>query len=479
MLQRLSLAHIAEATQGSLHLSGSDIDTLQCNIESAITDSRSLKPNCVFFALIGERFDAHDFLGALSSNENVLALVVSRPPQQARVPYILVRDTTEAYGRLAAWLRQQWPHPLAAITGSCGKTTVKTLLASICQQQGKTLATEGNLNNHIGVPHTLFALEPDHQYAVVEMGASGLGEIAYLAHLASPQVALVNNAMPAHVEGFGSLAAIVQEKGQIYSALQPDGVAILNLDDPHADQWRDMIGDRKILGFSADESSTDNKGDVRAEKIRMNAQGCADFVMQTPEGCVDISLNVIGRHNVSNALAAASCALALGIRLDNIAMGLKAAESASGRLELLRVNDHLQLINDAYNANPGSVKVGVDCLVEQAGWRCLVLGDMAELGDEAAQSHRDIGAYAATQGVDALLLCGKYAEETRKGYLSACRKPSPIVDTFLTHEALNHRLMELCSQKASDQSASATVLVKGSRSSQMNRVADSILNDKR
>lgn len=473
MLKALSLTQLAEAVQGQLHLPEQTEFNAECQIQNAVTDSRAIKPHCVFFALVGEKFDAHDFLNEVAHNEAVLALVVERPPESATTPYVVVDDTTQAYGHLASWLRLQWSHPVAAITGSCGKTTVKTLLASICQQQGETLATQGNFNNHIGVPHTLLSLRPHHQYAVIEMGASGLGEIAYLAHLASPQVALVNNAMPAHVEGFGSLAAIVQEKGQIYSALQQDGVAVLNLDDPHVDDWRKMIGDQKCLGFSMSGNPT---ADVWAENIQLNAQGCAQFLMHTPEGSRDISLQVMGRHNVANALAATACALPLGIQLDCVVAGLHRAESAPGRLELLRVNDTLNLINDAYNANPGSVKVGIDCLVEQSGWRCLVLGDMAELGEEAAEGHSDVGVYAASKGVDAIFLYGEHAKDTQKGVQSVSLDHEVWVESFATHKLLSNRLLCMIAEKTAGSSEGVSVLIKGSRSAHMESVTEMLLS---
>jgi len=419
------------------------------------TDSRNLPAGCLFVALRGERFDGHAF-AAKALQAGAAAVMVEASAGLDVSPAIVVPDTRQALGQLAAWHRMNLPARVMAITGSNGKTTVKEMLAAILAAdagEAAVLATRGNFNNEIGMPLTLLGLAPRHRYAVLEMGMNHPGELTYLSRLARPDVALVNNALRAHLEGLGTVEAVARAKGEIYIGLKHDGVALINADDPHAGLWREMADGRRIVTFGVEQ------GDVRAD-YRLTGYG-AELTVHTPAGDVATTLNVPGLHNVRNAVAAAAAAWVLGIPAAAIAQGLAAFAGVKGRLQVHPCILGARLIDDTYNANPDSVAAAIAVLAAQAGQRILVLGDMGELGPEAPDLHREIGAAARQAGIDRLLCLGELS-------LAAAESFGPGAMHF-------ERIEELLAEIENALGPETTVLVKGSRFMKMERVVSSFL----
>ncbi|MBU1665696.1 MAG: UDP-N-acetylmuramoyl-tripeptide--D-alanyl-D-alanine ligase, partial [Gammaproteobacteria bacterium] len=378
--------HLHEAAQ-ALNASAVGADVALGVVSS---DTRNLPPGCLFVALKGPRFDGHTF--AAKALENGAAAVMVAADFGLNVtPALVVEDTRIGLGQLAAWHRSRMPAKIAAITGSNGKTTVKEMLAAILAAEvgkGAVLATAGNLNNDIGMPLTLLKLTPEHRYAAIEMGMNHTGEIAYLSDLARPDVALVNNALRAHLEGLGSVEAVARAKGEIYAGLKDDGIAIINADDPHAELWRGLAGEHKVLSFGFAEGA-----DVRIEVQGTRDKGQGEpgtalplapcpLHLNTPAGRIETTLQVPGEHNLRNAAAAAAAALALGVSTDAVARGLAAYGGSKGRLQAHPCILGATLIDDTYNANPESTAAALSVAVEARGraaaW--LVMGAMAELG---------------------------------------------------------------------------------------------------
>ncbi len=413
------------------------------------TDSRSLAAGELFIALRGERFDAHDFLNQ-AAEKNPCALVVEKFQPQIALPQLVVADCLLVLGQLAAFNRSLYHGPLVAITGSSGKTTVKTLVASILAECGATLATKGNLNNHIGVPLTLLQLDEQHQFAVIEMGASGPGEIAYSCSLAKPQVAMINNVMPAHIQGFGSIAGVAKAKGEIYSGLVAGGIAVVNLDDAFAPDWLEQLSGKKVLRVSLDKADAN----CRAENIR-ESQNQLVFDLLINQQKINVNLQAQGLHSVSNALMAAACSYALGASLEKIQAGLARFAPVSGRMSRHRGYQGCLVIDDSYNANPGSVRAAIDVLAGYSGG-VLVLGDLAELGDEAAQLHAGLGEYARAKRIKHLFTLGQLSENASRAYGEGAQ-----------HYRERDQLVAALKKIAT---ADTTFLVKGSRSARMDLV---------
>ncbi|MCK8516288.1 UDP-N-acetylmuramoyl-tripeptide--D-alanyl-D-alanine ligase [Methylonatrum kenyense] len=386
-MMRLRLQDIASAMQGArLHA-----DTAFTGLS---TDTRQLGEDCLFVALRGPNFDGHDYLQqARAGGAAALLCEYGRLPD---APGIEVPDSRRALGELARHWRRRMPARLVAITGSNGKTTSKQMLAAILSQVGPTLATRGNLNNEIGVPLTLAELTPEHAFGVIEMGASAAGEIAWLVSLAEPEVGVVLNAGPAHLEGFGSLQGVAEAKGEMFSGLPADGIAVINADDSFATLWHDMAGVRRRVTVSL-AGEADLRGETLAGGgLRLHWQGER----------VDLHLPVPGTHNQRNALSAAAAALALEVPLATVATGLEAFEPEAGRLQLLSGPNGSCLIDDSYNANPSSLRAGIDVLLQQGLEPWLVLGDMAELGPESSALHAAAGHTAREAGVTRLYAVG-------------------------------------------------------------------------
>ncbi len=365
----VTLSQLTDILNGELQ--GADI-----TLDAVTTDTRKLTPGCLFVALKGERFDAHDFADQAKAG-GAGALLVSRP-LDIDLPQLIVKDTRLAFGELAAWVRQQVPARVVALTGSSGKTSVKEMTAAILSQCGNTLYTAGNLNNDIGVPMTLLRLTPEYDYAVIELGANHQGEIAWTVSLTRPEAALVNNLAAAHLEGFGSLAGVAKAKGEIFSGLPENGIAIMNADNNDWLNWQSVIGSRKVWRFSPNAANSD----FTATNIHVTSHG-TEFTLQTPTGSVDVLLPLPGCHNIANALAAAALSMSVGATLDAIKAGLANLKAVPGRLFPIKLAENQLLLDDSYNANVGSMTAAVQVLAEMPGYRVLVVGDMAELGAES------------------------------------------------------------------------------------------------
>ncbi|MDG2502062.1 MAG: UDP-N-acetylmuramoyl-tripeptide--D-alanyl-D-alanine ligase [Porticoccaceae bacterium] len=431
-----------------------------CHFDTVTIDSRTIGEGDLFVALTGERFDAHVFLKDVA--EKASGLVVSKPDKTLPLPQWVVADTTRALADLAKLRRDDFTGKLIAVTGSTGKTSVKEAIASILRHCGPVHATAGNLNNHIGVPLTLLSMDSEADLAVIEMGASGGGEIAYLCDIAKPDIALINNVQNSHIEGFGSVEGIASAKGEIYSGLQSSGTAILNLDQSWCEQWRALIGDKSLITYSVKDSAAD----VSASDIQLLGNGCYQFVLcvgamvDQPPYKQQVELSVPGAHQVNNALAAAACAIAAGANGQQIAAGLVNVSAVAGRLEIKTAADGSVVIDDSYNASPSSFEVAIDVLAKYPGRRVLVMGDMAELGDDAASLHRRVGGYAQRAAIDALYSLGDLSASASEAFGG-----SHFEDRDLLTEALTQEL----------QSAPVTFLVKGSRSAHMEQTVDMLL----
>lgn len=440
---RLSLTTLAQVVEGQLFGTDGEIDAVT-------TDTRKLTPGCLFVALKGERFDAHDF-AAQALQGGAGALLVSRR-LEVDAPQILVDDTRQAFGRLAAWVRQQVPTRVVALTGSSGKTSVKEMTAAILRQCGNTLYTAGNLNNDIGVPMTLLRLTPEYEYAVIELGANHQGEIAWTVSLTRPEAALVNNLAAAHLEGFGSLAGVAKAKGEIFSGLADNGIAIINADNNDWLNWKEIIGARKTWRFSPGAADSD----FTARDIHITSHG-TEFTLCTPTGDVAVTLPLPGRHNIANALAATALAMAVGATHEAVKQGLSELQAVPGRLFPVPLTDNQLLLDDSYNANVGSMTAAVQVLSEMPGYRVMVVGDMGELGAEAEDCHRQVGEAARAAGIDLVLSVGKLSENLSRA--------SGVGEHFNDKQALVARLKALLNEQAI-----MTILVKGSRSAAMEEV---------
>ncbi|MET1282707.1 UDP-N-acetylmuramoyl-tripeptide--D-alanyl-D-alanine ligase [Vibrio navarrensis] len=440
-----TLSHLAQLTEGQLI--GED-----ALFSSVSTDTRHIEKGALFVALVGERFDAHHFCQqALQAGAS--ALLVERA-LDLPVAQVVVQDTKLALGQLAADVHQRSQTATVAITGSCGKTTVKEMTASILQQKGKVLFTAGNFNNDIGVPLTLLRSQKDDDYAVIELGANHIGEIAYTTRLVKPQIALVNNVAAAHLEGFGSIDGVKQAKGEIYQGLAAGDVAVVNLDSNGGEAWQSVLADKKVVTFSAH----DPNADCYASDVCLNEEGQAKFVLHTPKQALPISLGIIGQHNVSNAIAASIIALHFGASEQDIQAGLRNLMPVKGRVDVQRLTDKIKLIDDSYNASVPAMKAAVDLLASFSGTRWLILGYMAELGDESLALHRQVGEHAAPFGFEHVLTFG---EDTRI-ISDLCQGLH-----FADHSAMIDYIKQ---HLASDAESNHTLLVKGANSAGMSKV---------
>jgi UDP-N-acetylmuramoyl-tripeptide--D-alanyl-D-alanine ligase len=416
------------------------------------TDSRSLRSGDLFVALVGERFDGHNFLAEAITAGAAAAMLSQRV--NTSLPYLLVDDTRLGLGRFAAFWRRQFKIPLVGVTGSNGKTTVKEMIASILSEQGPCCATQGNLNNDIGLPLSLLRLRKKDKSAVIEMGMNHLGEIDYLTKLAQPTVAIITNAAIAHLEGLGSLEEIAKAKSEIFSGLAPGGVAVINADDRFAHYWRNLAGRRPIVTFGIDQVA-----DVHAA-YEMKTFG-SSLQLKTPQGVIEVTLHLLGRHNVRNAVGAAAAALAAGATASQVKAGLEKARPVKGRLELRPGKSNARVIDDTYNANPGSVQAALETLREFQGDRVLVLGDMRELGGESAALHRRMGQLASDVGIQRLYTVGDMTRISADAFGKGARH-------FGSHEELSDVLIDSLH-------AGVTVLVKGSRAMQMEKIVNALV----
>jgi len=444
----LTLSTIAKVTNGELI--GNDI-----SIGSISTDSRALKPEQVFLALKGPNFDGHRFIEQAVAC-GCKAIIVDRA-HSVNISQVVVADTRIALGKIAAWIKQQVAPKTVGITGSSGKTTVKEMVAAILSRLGNVLATKGNFNNDIGVPLTLLRLEKTHDFAVIEMGANHIGEIAYTTNLVKPDVAIINNIAAAHLEGFGDLMGVARAKGEIFEGLSAQGVALYNEDARYASKWQFRLTDKKVRKFSCFK-----KSDCYSSDVILDENGCASFKLNTYAGSTLIELTVPGRHNVCNAVAAATVALEFGATMDDICIGLSQMQPVQGRLNIININENIRLIDDTYNANVDSIKAGIELLSSYPGRTLLILGDMAELGENARQFHQEIGEFALAQGLNDLLTLGVLSQSSADAFEGKGQH-------FTSRELLVKEVENLLVSE----SQQVSILVKGSRSAHMeNVVAD-------
>lgn len=419
------------------------------------TDSRTTPRDALFVAVRGPSFDGHDFVGGARARGAAAALVERVP--NVSIPFILVRDSVRALGELAAVWRSRFRDlVLVGITGSNGKTTVKEMAAAIFRALGPVSATRGNLNNEIGVPLTLCDLDAEHRTAVVELGANHRGEIADLTTLVRPSVGVITQCAPAHLEGFGSIEGVARAKGELFEHLPHDAAAVVNADDPYAGLWRELARPRRCVSFGAGADA-----DVRVHAP--SGGGRKRVALDTPSGGLEIRLALPGVHNAFNAGAAAAAAIAAGAGLDAIREGLAAVRPAKGRLESKRGPRGAEIIDDTYNANPGSLQAGLRVLGAKPAPRWLVLGDMAELGPDGANLHAEAGHHARSHGVERLLVIGELSVETARAFGDGA-----------THFADCAALVDRLRDELPD---GATVLVKGSRSMAMERVVEALAQE--
>ena len=422
------------------------------------SDTRSVAPGDLFVALRGERFDAHAYLADAKAAGAVAALA-ERGLEEAALPGLVVADSRRALGELAAAWRRRFAMPLVAVTGSNGKTTVTQMIASIFRAAvgDAAFATEGNFNNDIGLPLTLLRLREGCRAAVVELGMNHAGEIARLAQIAAPTIALVNNAQREHLEFMATVDAVARENGTAIAALGDDGVAVFPADDAHAAIWREIAGARRTITFALHEAA-----DVSGSAVWHGDHWIV--AMQTPAGAATFSLRLGGTHNVRNALAASAAALAAGSSLEAIVRGLESFVAVRGRSQakrFARAGTDVMLIDDSYNANPDSVRAAIDVLAALPAPRWLVLGDMGEVGDQGPAFHREVGAYASEKGIESLWAAGAESANTTAPFAGA--------RAFADVEALLGALAEA--------PPAASVLVKGSRFMRMERVVAALTGE--
>jgi UDP-N-acetylmuramoyl-tripeptide--D-alanyl-D-alanine ligase len=433
-------------------------------VKGVSIDSRTIREGELFVAIKGDRFDGHDFVPEVMKR-GAWGSLVARTVLENRFPLLgglknvlPVEDTLTALQEMAYWHRRQFAIPVVGITGSNGKTTTKEMLAGILQQQGPVLKNEGNLNNHIGVPLTLLRLNASHTAAVVEMGMSAAGEIDLLARFVGPDVAVITNIGPAHLEFLRSLDLVAQAKGELFSHLKPEGTAVLNADDRYFDELKRKFSGR-VLSFGMDRMS-----DVRASHIRQE-KGFTDFTIRSDGSSANVRLRAVGRHNIYNALAAAAAALAVGMSLDVVKNGLESFLPSAMRSELRQVQGRTVLA-DCYNANPASMDAALATLISlKSGGRAIaVLGDMLELGTVTVDAHRAIGETVARLGVDLVITLGQLAKHVGEGAIDAGMPKDRVLEAGSQAEAA--ALLKKLSRPGD------TVLIKGSRGMKMEKILE-------
>jgi UDP-N-acetylmuramoyl-tripeptide--D-alanyl-D-alanine ligase len=447
MIRAMTLSELAPKLKGEMSFG-------DCSFDRVSTDSRTLQGGEFFVALKGESFDAHDFLPDVVA-AGVCGILLETENQDLGVPQLKVADTDIALGEIASASLSEFEGQVLAITGSGGKTTVKDLSSAILGEVGAVHATRGNYNNEIGVPISVLAMPAGNDYLVLELGASAPGDIAYLRSMVNPDVVLVNNILPAHIEGFGSLAGVIATKAEIYQDLKSDAQAVVNLDLDCAAEYLGLVANKRVLGFSL----ADTSADFYATDVLVGELG-SEFTLNTPLGAQRVKLQLMGTHNIANALAACACTYAMGAKLKDMKVGLEAYDAVPGRMQLVTGHRGSRVIDDTYNANPGAVRAAIDVLVGFSGQTSLVLGDMGELGENEKTLHAELGTYAKQAGVNRLLTVGVLSKEASESFGAEAYhfedKQSAI--NFLSGEL---------------QSADV-VLVKGSRSARMEELVQAI-----
>lgn len=445
----VTLSWVADQLQGKL--SGEDL-----NINGVSTDTRNIQPGDLFIALVGPNFNGHQFVSQAEAS-GAAALIVSEAVD-SQLPQILVEDTRLALGALGAAVKAEVAPKTVGVTGSSGKTTVREMVAAILSRRGKVLSTAGNFNNDIGVPLTLLRLEQDHEYAVIEMGANHLGEIAYTTNMVKPDAATIVNAAAAHLEGFGSLLGVARAKSEIFKGLDTGKLAVINADSQFSEFWQGKLDKQKCQTFALEKDA-----DFRAEEVTLNLEGCPQFDLITPEGKTYITLSIPGMHNVGNALVAAALAMGVGASLEDVKLGLPQMQQVSGRLNVKQLTNQVKILDDTYNANVASVNAAIDLLSSFSGRRILVLGDMGELGEKARYYHEQVGQYAKENRIDNLYTLGVLSQSASMAFNGhGCH--------FSDVDELVQRIVEDIGIEKRD----ISILVKGSRSARMERVVEAL-----
>ncbi len=448
-MSTMRLSDIVRSAQGQLV--GQDRE-----FAGVSTDTRTIKAGALFVALTGPNFDGHDFVEAAAQKGAAAALVAK--PSSVAITQVVVADPLQALSVFAREWRRQFSIPVIGVTGSNGKTTTKEIIGAILARLGPCLVTRGNLNNHIGVPLMLLEMNETHRYAVIEMGANHIGEIEHLASIAEPTVGIVTNAGAAHLEGFGSLDGVAQGKGELFRALPADGVAVINADDKYASFWRDNRTPEKAFTFGFEQPA-----DFTAHKVQAAGdQGGfkIDFELVTPMGVQPATLGLGGLHNLRNALGACAVAAATGASLKDLVAGLAAVRAVAGRLELKPALNGAFLVDDSYNANPSSLKAGLDAFKSFGGARWLVLGNMMELGDSADELHAEVGRYAKQAGIARLFAIGQHSHFA--------------VEAFGRGAQWFKDIDSLIAEARSALAPGIAVLIKGSRSNRLERVTNAL-----
>jgi UDP-N-acetylmuramoyl-tripeptide--D-alanyl-D-alanine ligase len=419
------------------------------------TDTRTLGAGELFVALRGPNFNGNEFVDAAEKAGAAGAIVDAEQP--AAVSQVIVADTQSALEKVSHAWRMTFSIPVIGVAGSNGKTTVKEMTAGILAQAGNCLATRGNLNNHIGVPLTLFRLETQHRFAVVEMGANHPGELAALVKIARPSIGLITNAGAEHLEGFGSLEGAARAEGEMVEGLEPNATAIINADDEFANLWRGMTQAR-VVSFGLQPGADFTATGVRTE---IGAEGfITRFTLVSPLGRAPIELRLAGRHNVANSLCAAAAASAAGVEIEHIVAGLGTVQAVKGRLQFKKTRHGAWLIDDSYNANPSSVHAGIEVLAQLEGRKWLVFGQMGELGDFAAEAHTEVGTFARAHGIERMFAVGELAALTVKSFGAGAQW---FPDTTELSKALDAMV-----------TADVRMLIKGSRSNRLERVVEAL-----
>ena len=419
------------------------------------TDTRTLKPGELFLALVGPNFDGHTHLQE-ATDKGAVGAVVSQEFSDLSLTQIKVEDTRLALAGIAKARRKAFTGQVIGLTGSNGKTTVKELISAILKRKGKVLATKGNFNNDIGLPLTLMSLQNDEAFAVIEMGANHHGEILFLTDIAKPNVALITNAGSAHLEGFGSVEGVAKAKGEIFSGLAENGIAIINADDEYSDYWQDVAKDHEQIRFGMDAGEVE----IQALDVKINANH-TDFVLKTPKDSIEIQLSIGGKHNVSNALAAAAVAYTQDVDVQEIKRALELFSPVKGRLDFRKSLREAIIIDDTYNANYDSTLAAINVLADQQGKKILILGDMLESGDTAIQLHEEIGRVAKDKGIDELLAFGELSESA--------------VKTFKTDGQYFTEKQQLIDYAEKQLHENVSILVKGSRGMHMEEVVNQLV----
>ena len=454
MIGEFTLSELASELGLSVTLS---VPIKDATFSTVTTDSRKMSAGDLYVALKGERFNGDEFVEE-AFTKGAVAAVTHLSDVKADAQRLVVGDTLVALATLARLNRGRSWAKVIALTGSQGKTSVKEIIGSILKAKAQTLITAENLNNTIGVPLTLLRLEARHEFAVIEMGANGAGEIAFSVAAAEPDIALITKASAAHIEGFGSLQGIVMAKGEIIDGLSDKGVAVLNANDPNCQQWVKRAGQRQVRLFSYGNKVPE--ADYRCSPARLLAGGSVAFTLYTPQGEIDAEIQLLGSHNAENALSAAACALEAGASLDDVRVGLKQATPVPGRLFPSIGREGCRLLDDTYNANPDSFDAAIDVLMAAEGEKVMVAGEMRELGDETECSHREVGEYAARHGVPLLLALGNDCAAMVEAYLEA---GGMRVKHYSDRDALEKDCVDLANSKT-------IFLVKGSRGARMETV---------